>query len=102
MRQRITFIQEPQDAVNPELLRVQESSFNTQGLKAAREDRLTFGFSELPQELYRVLKQCHELHIRWASTIPYDVLPPFASRLSPGLHVSYTPQRKLPHSYVPS
>jgi hypothetical protein len=93
MRQRITFLQEPQDSLDPKLLEVTSDSISTKELKAAREDRVTFGFDELPQELYRVLKASHELHIRWVSPNNYNTIAPLVSRLSPGLHLFYTPQR---------
>ncbi|KAG4030294.1 hypothetical protein MFRU_012g00370 [Monilinia fructicola] len=93
MRQRITFLQQPQDAVDPQHIKVDKISITAKQVKAAREDRLTFGFSELPQEIYRVLKASHELHIRWVSPDQYDTASPLFSRLSPGLHVFYTPQR---------
>lgn len=38
-----------------------------------------------------MLKQCHEIHIRWVSMTQYRGGPPFVSRLSPGLHVFFTP-----------
>ncbi|RAL58544.1 hypothetical protein DID88_003992 [Monilinia fructigena] len=68
-------------------------SITAKQVKAAREDRITFGFSELPQEIYRVLKASHELHIRWVGPDQYDTASPLFSRLSPGLHVFYSPQR---------
>ncbi|TVY23068.1 Protein pbn1 [Lachnellula hyalina] len=98
MRQRITFIQQPQDSVDPNSLKVTKNDISTTGLKAAREDRVTFGFEELPQELYKVLKATHELHIRWVSESPYESIVPFVSRVSPGLHVFYTPQRNSNNS----
>ena len=98
MRQRITFLQQPQDSVDPKSLKVTKNTISTTGLKAAREDRVTFGFEELPQELYRVLKATHELHIRWVSENPYESIVPFVSRVSPGLHVFYTPQRNSNNS----
>lgn len=101
MRQRITYLQEPNDAVNPKNLQITSDSISTKELKAAREERITFGFDELPQELYTVLKASHELHIRWASEKPYESISPLVSRLSPGLHVFYTPQRGSKSSYVP-
>jgi hypothetical protein len=100
MRQRITFLQEPQDSIDPKLLKVTKNAISTNELKAAREDRVTFGFDELPQELYRVLKASHELHIRWISPKNFDTIAPFVSRLSPGLHIFYTPQRNSNNSYV--
>lgn len=93
MRQRITYLQDPQDAVDPATLHITKDSISRKELKAAREERVTFGFDELPQELYRVLKASHELHIRWVSESPYQSITPLVSRLSPGLHVFYTPQR---------
>lgn len=93
MRQRITFLQEAQDSIDPQLLQISKRSISTQGVKGVREDRLTFAFDSLPQELYRVLKASHELHIRWISPNSYDSIAPLVSRLSPGLHVFYTPQR---------
>ena len=100
MRQRITFVQEPQDSIDPQLLKVTANSISTGELKAAREDRITFGFDELPQELYRVLKASHELHIRWTSPHAFNTIAPLVARLSPGLHVFYTPQRNSNSSYV--
>ncbi|KAG9234453.1 PIG-X [Amylocarpus encephaloides] len=98
MRQRITFIQESEDSFDPKLLDVYISSIKARGIRAIREDRITFGLQELPQELYRVLKASHELHIRWVGTRSYMSVPPIVSRLSPGLHVFYTPQRNSSNS----
>lgn len=100
MRQRITYLQDPQDAVDPKTLQITTDSISTKELKGAREERITFGFDELPQELYRVLKASHELHLRWVSERPYESIAPLVSRLSPGLHVFYTPQRGSKSSYV--
>ena len=95
MRQRITFLQEPQDSLDPKLLSVTSTSISTKELKAAREDRITLGLDELPQELYQLLKGSHELHIRWTSPRSFETIAPLVSRLSPGLHVFYTvAQRK--------
>jgi hypothetical protein len=93
MRQRITYLQEPEDSIDPKLLKVAKDSISTEGLKTAREERITFGFDELPQELYRVLKASHEVHVRWISQELYYGISPLVSRLSPGLHVFYTPQK---------
>ncbi|PGH13953.1 hypothetical protein AJ79_03368 [Helicocarpus griseus UAMH5409] len=94
MRQRITYIHEAQGKFDPDQLTLTDNSLSVRSLHAAREERATFGFKELPQELWQVLKQCHELHIRWSSHHTYDAVPPFASRVSPGLHVFYTPAVK--------
>jgi hypothetical protein len=92
MHQRITLLQDPQDAIDPKSLKITSNSISAPELKAAREERLTFAFDELPQELYRVLKAAHELHLRWISPSNYDTASPLVSRLSPGLHVFYSPQ----------
>jgi hypothetical protein len=97
MRQRITFIQEPQYSTDPKTIHVTKnekvSTLSAKNVIAAREDRITFGFEELPQELYRLLKGCHELHIRWVAEREYATLGPMVSRLSPGLHTFWTGQR---------
>jgi hypothetical protein len=97
MRQRITFIQEPQDSVNPKTIEITKkdtvSSLSAKNVIAAREDRITFGFEELPQELYRLLKGSHESHVRWVTDREYVTLGPMVSRMSPGLHVFWTGQR---------
>ena len=102
MRQRITFIQQAEDSTNPESLKVTTDSIvSTANVKGGREDRITFGFDELPQELYKVLKASHEIHVRWIGEKPYDGIGPLVSRMSPGLHVFYTQQRgKGNKSYV--
>jgi hypothetical protein len=93
MRQRITYLQEPNDSIDPKTLEVGESHIRTKGLKAAREEKITFAFDELPRELHEVLKKSHEVHVRWVSETAYESQVPVVSRLSPGLHVFYTPQR---------
>ncbi|KAI9721459.1 MAG: hypothetical protein M1812_002221 [Candelaria pacifica] len=102
MKQRTTFIHDPEDAFNPDQIQIAANSVSIKSLRAAREDWLTFGLNELPKELLSVLKQCHELHIRWASQAPYSSIPPFLSRVSPGLHIFFTPQRgESGHSFCP-
>ena len=93
MRQRITFLQEAEDSIDPETLKVTTDSISTTNLKGGREDRITFGFDELPQELYKVLKASHEIHVRWIGQKPYEGIGPLVSRNSPGLHVFYTAQK---------
>lgn len=51
MRERITFVHGADVAFDPNQLTVEKDAVEVQYLKAAREDRLTFGFSELPQEV---------------------------------------------------
>lgn len=92
MRQRISFLHKPEDAVEPSSLVVTGTSLTGPALPAAREDRITLALEELPEELRQVLQSCHELHIRWVSSQPYDSISPLYSRLSPGLHVFFTPR----------
>ncbi|KAF2811037.1 PIG-X-domain-containing protein [Mytilinidion resinicola] len=103
MKQRTTYIVCNPDEFNPDKLHVFDDSFSLVSVDAAKEHRLTFSLSELPQELYRVLRQCHELHIRWASEQPYSTIPPFVSHISPGLHAFFTPQKdRSPELLCPS
>lgn len=51
MRERITFLHGPEDAFDPKQLDLQYDTLAIESLKAAREDRLTFGLYELPQEV---------------------------------------------------
>ncbi|KAK0124648.1 protease B nonderepressible form [Cadophora gregata] len=93
MRQRVTFLQDPADSIDPSKLEITSTSISTPELTAAREERITFGFDELPQELYKVLKASHELHIRWVTENVFETRAPLVARLSPGLHLFYTPLR---------
>ncbi|KAK4946249.1 protease B nonderepressible form [Elasticomyces elasticus] len=91
MRRRSTWITHPSRAVNPDDIQVRENQLLLRALKAAREERLTFGFKELPVEVVEILRTSHELHLRWAPEHAYNTTAPFLSRSSPGLHVQYTP-----------
>jgi hypothetical protein len=44
-----------------------------------------------PEKLSAAIQIWHEFHIRWASPKPYTSTPPFTSRVSPGLHIFFTP-----------
>lgn len=92
MRQRVTFLHKPEDAIDPAILKVTDSSLTGPVLTTAREDRVTLSLDELPEELNQVLQSCHELHIRWVSPYSYDSVSPLYSRLPPGFHLFYTPQ----------
>ena len=96
MRQRITFVQKPGKAVDPAALQVSDSFIKGTVLEAAREERITLALEELPSELQHVLTTCHELHIRWVSPYTYETVSPLLSRLSPGFHAFYTPQKNSP------
>ncbi|ORY69513.1 PIG-X protein [Pseudomassariella vexata] len=102
MRQRITFFHHNEDAIEPSSLVVAGRSFSGPDIKAVREDRFTLGLEELPPELKDLLQVTHELHIRWSSPEGYKSLGPWNSRLSPGLHVFYTPQKDETATVIPS
>ncbi|OBT84420.1 hypothetical protein VE02_07110 [Pseudogymnoascus sp. 03VT05] len=92
MRQRITFVHEPQDGIDPKSIGVHTNTLSVSGLKAAREDHITLALDELPEDLRVALSQTKELHIRYVTPASYESIPPFNSQLSPGLHVYYTPK----------
>ncbi|KAF2715205.1 PIG-X-domain-containing protein [Pleomassaria siparia CBS 279.74] len=91
MKQRITYLVQNPDAFSPEQLQVKTKTLKLDKVVAAKEHRVTFGLSELPKELSKAFEQWHELHIRWASESAYKAVPPFTSRVSPGLHAFFTP-----------
>ncbi|KAF1851018.1 PIG-X-domain-containing protein [Cucurbitaria berberidis CBS 394.84] len=98
MKQRITYVVKNPEAFTPEQLVVKDdgTKFTLQRVHAAKEHRITLGLDELPRELSRVFQQWHEFHIRWASSTAYTATPPFTSRVSPGLHIFFTPLKSTP------
>lgn len=92
MRQRITFLHNPQNGIDPATVKITDNSLTGPVIPALREDRVTLALDELPQELRQVLETCHELHIRWVSPYSYETVSPLYSRLSPGFHLFYTPR----------
>lgn len=56
MRERVTFLHRPDDAFDPNQLQLQNDSLRVTSLKAAREDKLTLGLYELPQEVSKIQK----------------------------------------------
>ncbi|KAF2823982.1 PIG-X-domain-containing protein [Ophiobolus disseminans] len=100
MKQRITYVVKDPDSFTPEQLGVQkhdvQGSFSVTGVEAAKELRITLGLDELPSELSAAFQTWHELHVRWVSPEPYVSTPPFTSRVSPGLHVLFTPRKSTP------
>ncbi|KAL3474537.1 PIG-X [Aspergillus californicus] len=91
MRQRITYIQKPHAPFSPTQTTLTPESLQIQNLDAAREERLTVGVDEVSNELRDVLRNIHEIHIRWASEKGFESASPIVSRVSAGLHVSVTP-----------
>ena len=56
MRRRSTFIPSPGVDYDPSEVKVEGDHLSFAALKAAREERLTFGLNELPAELVEVLR----------------------------------------------
>lgn len=91
MRERITYFH-PQDAgIDPHQLDIQDTRVQGPSTEAVKEHKITLQLDELPAEFAGLLRDLQGLHLRWATSAWYNTLEPFSSRLSPGLHVSYTP-----------
>ncbi|KAJ4379197.1 protease B nonderepressible form [Didymella sp. IMI 355093] len=105
MKARITYVVTEPESFNPEQINVQKGrngerdTFKIERVKAAKEHRITLGLDELSKHKapldIEVLKKWHELHIRWSSDTPDTVPAPFTSRVSPGLHILYTPSTEV-------
>lgn len=91
MRERITFVQKLGDSLEPTAVKVADGTIRGPDVRAAREDRITIAYDELPTELQALLKNASELHIRWVSSVPYEAVSPLLARLPPGFHVIYSP-----------
>ncbi|SPQ22747.1 cf84747d-741a-42ae-bc1e-aa6b35c16ff7 [Thermothielavioides terrestris] len=72
MRERITFVQKLGDSLAPSAVTVDGGTIRGPEVHAAREDRLTIAFDELPPELRTLLRGTQGLHIRWISTVAYE------------------------------
>lgn len=59
MRERITFIHGINEKFDPSQLQLNNDTLHITSLKAAREDRLTIGLYELPQEVPRSFLSAH-------------------------------------------
>lgn len=94
MRERITYFHIPGAAVDPKQLEIQDTKVQGPVTEAVREHKITLTLSELPSELAGLLRDVQDLHLRWATPASYETLEPFSSRVSPGLHVSYTPLKE--------
>jgi hypothetical protein len=52
MKQRITYINDPEeDVVDPTQIPLKDGVLSISSFKAAKQDRVTFDFNELPQEV---------------------------------------------------
>lgn len=96
MRERVTFVHKDQN-LDPGALDIQETGLSGPQIETVRQDKLTIPLGELPQELTNLLKDYDSVHIRWASPLKLETLDPFASRISPGVHVYYTPAPSTSH-----
>lgn len=90
MRERITYVHEDAN-LDPSSLDIQEAGLLGPLIDTTRQVRVSIPFDELPNELAELFKAFDGLHVRWASPLQYETLDPFTSRISPGIHVSYTP-----------
>lgn len=55
MKERITFIHPKDRAFDPNQLCISKDFVQIKNLKAAREERLTFSWHELPQEVWNTI-----------------------------------------------
>lgn len=92
MKQRTTYLVSDPSATHPDNFVLQPRSLHIKSIKAAREDRFTIKYGELSPEIKSFLKQCDQLHVRWSTSLPYQSVDPFGSRVPAGLHVFLTPQ----------
>ena len=92
MRERHTFIHGAEDAPDPTTFVLNEKGLSGRGLKSVREEKFSFSVDDLAPEINEILQQYKSINVRWASPLTYETLEPFASRLSPGLHIAYQPK----------
>lgn len=92
MKRRITLIHTPEDGIDPSSVKVEKRAISGPKIQAAREERLTLGSYELPDDIVVLLRSCaSQLHVRWATSRSYEAPELLSSRIPPGLHVFYTP-----------
>lgn len=93
MKERVAFIHPPGTDVDPSTLKLSSKGITGPELTAARQDRLTVDYSELPQSLRGVVVDAASVEVKWASIEAHDTADPFTARTSPGLHVWYSRQK---------
>ena len=98
MRERLTFVHLPDAGIDPTILVIDDYGIDGPGLISVREQRLLFSIHELSSEVNEVLQELDDLHVRWSAPTAHNTLDPFSSRVSPGLHVAYTPRDEATHS----
>ncbi|KAI9700431.1 MAG: protease B nonderepressible form [Candelina mexicana] len=80
MKQRTTFVHQLEDAFTPDQIRFAASAVSINSLKAAREDRLTFGLDELPKEETFTRNPLLSERFSHSSTFQYyQILPSLAN-----------------------
>ncbi|KAJ3494282.1 hypothetical protein NLG97_g4179 [Lecanicillium saksenae] len=94
MKERITFIHPIGGEHDPKSFDIQAKGMLGPTINTMREDRFTIPIAEIPANFAEVLRQFRSLQVRWASPIQQNTISPFSSRISPGLHVSYTPTQQ--------
>ena len=88
MRQRITFIHEPNDGIDPSELVVTSTTFKIPKLRAAREDRITIGRDEIDSGVWELIEKAGDMTVKAVRPLAYSTIPPFSSRMPFG--VSFT------------
>lgn len=89
MRQRITFIHEPHDAIDSKSFQITKESFTLKGLRAAREDKITLNLDDVPKHIKDFLERAREVHIKHVQTSSDKTLAPLDAQIASGLHVSF-------------
>ena len=100
MKQRITFISHTNNDAGKNLS-VEKKQVKIQGLEAAKEHKTTLSIDELPKSGQRIPDIFQELYVRWVSSKAHSTSSPFNARLSPGLHIFWTPARASGHAKEP-
>jgi hypothetical protein len=100
MRERVTYIISPAISKSIPAKAIQLSKSSGTGSFSLthvllKEHHITFTAEDISPYLWRILRNVHELHIRFQRAGSTDVLgdlpEPYTSRVPPGLHVSFTP-----------
>ncbi|KAK2744969.1 protease B nonderepressible form [Myotisia sp. PD_48] len=92
MKTRITYIHGADSEFDPSQASLTENSLSLRSLKAAKQERIIFPVS------WPAFRSYKKFHIRWASERPFATNPPFSSKISPGLGLSYTLSETPPQS----
>jgi hypothetical protein len=92
MRERVTYIvRKGRSEFDPKRIEVGKTSIAVSEIDAMKEHQITLPVSEIPADIWRVLRNCQQLHIRWSTAQTQDLVAPYVSRITPGLHVGFTP-----------